>query len=197
MTSTDMITSLASMTSTASLVSKNQKLLALQLLGDFPAIRNLSSLNDLNSLNNLSGLNDLNRLISSKKHTELDVSINPATKMAYSGLLMWDGSSNIHHFMDFWHPSCWRLWRTGMLLLTKLKGHNLNVRYSEFPNHLQTKSSLHISICQSELKHKCLPLDTLQVMRTSKCQHLKVPWPKLPVFVQKLQCLFSFEETKI
>ena len=44
MTSTDTITSLASMTSTASLASKNQKLLALYLLGDFPAIRNLSSL---------------------------------------------------------------------------------------------------------------------------------------------------------
>jgi hypothetical protein len=57
MTSTDMITSLASMTSTASLASKNQKLLALQLLDDIPAIRNLSNLNDLNSLNDLSGLN--------------------------------------------------------------------------------------------------------------------------------------------
>ena len=60
MTSTDMITSLASMTSTASLASKNQKLLALWLLDDFPAIRNLSSLNDLNSLNDLSGLNGFN-----------------------------------------------------------------------------------------------------------------------------------------
>ena len=54
------------MTSTASLASKNKKLLALYLLGDFPAIRNLSSLNDLNSLNDLSGLNGLNSLISSK-----------------------------------------------------------------------------------------------------------------------------------
>ena len=66
MTSTGMITSLASMTSTASLASKNQKLLALYLLGDFPSIRNLSSLNDLNSLNDLSGLNGLNSLILSK-----------------------------------------------------------------------------------------------------------------------------------
>ena len=48
------------MTSTASLASKNQKLLSLYLLGDFPAIRNLSSLNDLNSLNDLSGLNGFN-----------------------------------------------------------------------------------------------------------------------------------------
>ena len=58
-----MVTSLASMTSTASLASKNQKLLTLWLVGDFPAIRNLSGLNDLNSLNDLNGLNSL---ISSK-----------------------------------------------------------------------------------------------------------------------------------
>ena len=63
MTSTDVITSLASVTSTASFASKNQKLLALESLDDFPVIRNLSSLNDLNSLNGLSGLDSL---ISSK-----------------------------------------------------------------------------------------------------------------------------------
>jgi hypothetical protein len=61
MTSTDMITLLASMTSTASLASKNQKLLALYILSDFPGIRNL------NILNNLSDLNDLNSLISLKQ----------------------------------------------------------------------------------------------------------------------------------
>ena len=48
-----------------------------------------------------------------------------------------------------------------MLLLTKTKGHMSNVHYSGFPKHLQTKSNLHISISQSKLKHKCLPLDTL------------------------------------
>jgi hypothetical protein len=64
MTSTDMITSQASMTSTASLASKNQKLL--YILSDFPGIRNLSGLNDLNSLTYLSGLNDLDSLILSK-----------------------------------------------------------------------------------------------------------------------------------
>ena len=58
-----MITSLASMTSTSSLASKNEELLSLYILSDFPGIRNLSSLNDLNSL---SGLNDLDSLISSK-----------------------------------------------------------------------------------------------------------------------------------
>ena len=61
MTSIDMITSM-----TSTLASKNQKLHALDILSDFPYIRNLSSLNDLNSLNNLSNLNDLDSLISSQ-----------------------------------------------------------------------------------------------------------------------------------
>jgi hypothetical protein len=56
MTSTDMITSLASMTSTASLALKNQKQHAMFILSDFSVNRNLSGLHDLNSL---SGLNDL------------------------------------------------------------------------------------------------------------------------------------------
>jgi hypothetical protein len=46
-----------------------------------------------------------------QKNTELYVSINPDTKMTYLGLLMWDGSSKIHYFIDFWHPFSWRLWR--------------------------------------------------------------------------------------
>ena len=49
--------------------------------------------------------------------------------LSYS-LLMWDGSSKIQFFIDFWHPFSWRLWRTGMLLLTKLKGHRWNFHYS-------------------------------------------------------------------
>ena len=68
MTSADMITSLVSMTSTASLASENKKKQhALYILSDFPGIRNLSGLNDLNSLNNLGGLIDLSSLNSSKK----------------------------------------------------------------------------------------------------------------------------------
>ena len=79
MSSTDMILSLASMTSIASVASKIQKQPALYILSDFPGIwnpsglndlsslNNLSDLNDLYSLNNLSGLNDLFSLISSKQ----------------------------------------------------------------------------------------------------------------------------------
>ena len=48
--------------------------------------------------------------------------------------------------------------------LTKSKGPMSNVHYSGFPKHLQTKSNLHISISQSKLKHKCLPLDTMYLL---------------------------------
>jgi hypothetical protein len=69
MTSADMISSLVSMTSTASLASENKKQQhALYILSDFPGIKNLSGLNDLNSLNNLGGLIDLSNLNSSKKY---------------------------------------------------------------------------------------------------------------------------------
>ena len=61
-----------------------------------------------------------------KKLTELDVSINPSTKMTYPGLLMWDGPSKLNYFIDFWHSFCWRLWRPWILLQTKSKGLNSN-----------------------------------------------------------------------
>jgi hypothetical protein len=99
-------------------------------LSDFSGLRNLSSLNDINSLNNLSGLNDLYSLISSKKNTELDVSINPGTKMTYSGLLMWDGSSKIHCFIDFWQPFSWRLWRARNIKKIKTEELGINAPIS-------------------------------------------------------------------
>jgi hypothetical protein len=77
-TSIDMINSPASMTSTASLASKDKKkLLTLYILSDFPGIRNLSSLNDQN---NLSGLNDLDSLFSSKNLGNLMFSSTLAPK---------------------------------------------------------------------------------------------------------------------
>ena len=56
------------------------------------------------------------------KLTELDVSTNPSSKMTYSGLSMWDESSQKHYFIDFWHSFWWRLCRPWRLLLTKFKG---------------------------------------------------------------------------
>ena len=74
--------------------------------------------------------------------------------------------------VKFCHPSDLRLWRTGMLLLTKTKGHMSNVHYSGFPKHLQTKSNLHISISQSKLKHKCQPLDSGHPVSNCNPQHM-------------------------
>ena len=55
-----------------------------------------------------------------KEFIELDVSIKSGIKKPYPGLLMWNGSSIL---LIFGTQVCWRLWRTRMLLLTKLKGH--------------------------------------------------------------------------
>jgi hypothetical protein len=72
-------TSVASMTSTASLApQKVKKLLALYTLSDIHGIRILSSLNDLNSL---SDLNDLDSLISSKHFLNLMVPSTLPTKL--------------------------------------------------------------------------------------------------------------------
>ena len=59
---------------------KNQKLLPLYIVRDFPGNRNLSSLNDLNSLKNLSDLNDLNSLFSSKNLGNLMIPSTQAPK---------------------------------------------------------------------------------------------------------------------
>ena len=81
---------------------------------------------------------------------------------------MWDGSSKAQYFIDFWHISFWRLWRTGVLLLTKSKGHKSNSPYSWLPNHLQIKSNLHISIRQSHIHCIKSKWETLYVNRETK-----------------------------
>ena len=43
------------------------------------------------------------------------------------GLSMWDESSKILYFIDFWHSSFCRFWRPWKLLWTKSKGHKSNV----------------------------------------------------------------------
>ena len=111
-------------------------------------MRNLSGLNDLNSLNNLSLQPHF-----IKKITEFDVSINPGTKLTYSVFLMWDRSSKSHYFIDFGHPFFWRLWRTGMLLLTKSKGPKQDSKTT-----FKTKSKLHISTCQVVSARLCSDL---------------------------------------
>mgnify|MGYP006975554667 CR=1 FL=1 len=148
MTSKDMITSLASMTS---LASKNQKKHAVYILSDFPGIRNLSA-----SMTSTASVASMPHFIKKNYTAWCFHQTWHQNDISWSLNVGW-----IINFIDFWHPFFPRLWRIGMLLLTKLKGHKSNVHYSGFPKHLQTKSSLHISICQSKLKHKYLTLDTL------------------------------------
>ena len=88
--------------------------------------------------------------------------------MTFSGLLMFDGSFKIHYFIDFWHLFFWRLWRTGKFLLTKSKGHRSNSHYSGFPNYLQTKSNLYISICQSQIHYIKSKWGTLYLKNMTK-----------------------------
>jgi len=98
MTSTDMMTSLASLASTASLASKNQKLLALYTLSYFPALRNLSSImTSTTSVTSMASTASFHQ-----KLTELNVSIHSGTEMTYPGPSMWDRSSKIYYFIEFW-----------------------------------------------------------------------------------------------
>ena len=96
-----------------------------------------------------------------KKLTELYVSISPDTQITYPSLLMWDGSSKIHFFIDFWHPLSWRQWRTGMLLLTKLKGHWSNFHYSGHQKAQLDDPEFKIQVTRGVQKHTELCWNTL------------------------------------
>ena len=74
---------LASMTSTASLASKNQKQHTVCILSDFHGIRHLSA--------SMTSTASVAHFI--KKNLELDVSIKSGTKIRYPVLLMWDGAT--------------------------------------------------------------------------------------------------------
>jgi hypothetical protein len=85
-------------------------------------MRNFSGLNDLNSFNNLVASMTFSASFH-QKITEHDFSINPGTTTTCSALIMWVGSQKLNIFFIFDTLSLLRLWRTGMLLLTKSKGH--------------------------------------------------------------------------
>ena len=87
--------------------------------------------------------------------------------------------------VKFCHLSELRLWRTGMLLLTKSKGHKSNAPYSGFPNHLQTKSNHYISICKSQIHYIKSRWETLQYV-------FKFHYNALPTtFLFILQCFYN------
>ena len=81
--------------------------------------------------------------------------------MTNPGLSMWNGSSKILYFMDFWHSFCWRLWRPWMLLSTKSKGHKSNFRISWMYRSCFYDLKVHFWWPNKCSKHQVLRLNTL------------------------------------
>ena len=88
-----------------------------------------------------------------KNLTELNVSINPGTKMTYPGLTMWVGSSKINYFSDFWPFSIGGCEGHPMRPNLNLKDKSQMSKPNEY-RYLQIKFYLHISFCQSQFKKK-------------------------------------------
>ena len=126
MTSKNMMTSLASMTSTASLASKSQKLLS----GWFPCHQEPQQPQRPQWPQWPRWPQWPQQPHFIKKLTEHDVAINLATKwpILVSQCGMDQQKSTI--LWIFCHSCCWRLWRPWMLLSTKFKGHKSNFRIS-------------------------------------------------------------------
>ena len=144
-----MITSLALMTSTASLASENKKTACTLHTEWFPGLRNLSGLNDLN---NLSYLNDPFSLISSKNNWARLIH-----QPWHQNYLFWSDNVGLDHekliiFLIF-----------DTLYLKAVEdrviSHKSNSPYSGFPTHHHTKSNMYISIRQIQIH--CIKWETL------------------------------------
>ena len=115
MTSSNLITSLASMTLTAFLASKKSKTASILHTAWFSWQQEPQQPQWPQQPQEPQWPQWPQQPLFIKKLWKLDDSINPSTKMTYPGLSMWNGSSKIHYFIDFWHCFCWRLWRPRML----------------------------------------------------------------------------------
>ena len=107
-------------------------------------------------------LNDLNCLFGLKK-SKTAYSVHTEWFSWHQKLIGLNDLNCISGLNASFHQKKFRAWCSHQIWHQNEISCSLNVgwSYSEFPNQLETKFSLHISICQSKLKHKCLPLDTL------------------------------------
>ena len=64
---------------------------------------------------------------------------------------LWNASSKIQFFTNIWHPFWGGPLRLHLVKKFSNGGLGIKFHYSGFPNYLQTKSNLHISICQSQI----------------------------------------------
>ena len=91
-----------------------------------------------------------------------------APKWPLLALFLWNGSSKIIFFTDIWYSLCWRLLRPANANFLKNGCDTQKFPMSAFQNHLQTKSNLHIFICQSQFISAISMWDTLYVGKRSK-----------------------------
>ena len=99
-----------------------------------------------------------------KKSTDPDGLIIPSTQMTNTSPFLWNGSSKIQFFTDIWYTFCPRLVRPACVTFLKTGWWNSNAPHSGYQNHLQTNSSLRISICQTQFKKDVSIWDTLYNM---------------------------------
>ena len=121
-TSTDMIPSLASMTSTASLASKIKSCLdftywVISLVSGTSATR-------MTSTASMASVASMTSTASFSQKTYWGWCFHQPWHQ--NGCSVWKESSKIHYFLSFGHPSELRLWRTGMLFLIKSNGQKSN-----------------------------------------------------------------------
>jgi hypothetical protein len=81
--------------------------------------------------------------------------------MTYPGLLMRDGSSKIHRFIDFWHPFSWRLWRAYNIkkMKTDELGINAPISWTRKIQNISKNQNLYPH--QSRITYHSLQWDTL------------------------------------
>jgi hypothetical protein len=84
-----------------------------------------------------------------------------SSKITRTGPFLWNGSSKIQIFTDIWYLFCCRLLRPTYATFLKTGWWNSNSLTSGIYRYLQTKSNLHISICQSHFKRNISMWNTL------------------------------------
>ena len=98
-----------------------------------------------------------------KKITAPDGWIPPDNQITNTGLFFVEWIIKNPNFHWYWHLFCYRLLRSTNIIFLKNGWWNSNIQISRFQNHLQTNSTLHISICQSQFIKYVSIWDTLYV----------------------------------
>ena len=103
-----------------------------------------------------------------KKLPDPDGLIINGIKMTNTKPFVLNGSSKTQNFTDIWYLFCQRLLRPVYVTFSETGWWNSNFQTSGIYRYLQAKSTLHISICQSQIIYiSTLPWGTLYLLRLS------------------------------